>query len=120
MYIPWAAAMLGYHWSPVCFPLSVAFFELIGLQDISYYVLIGLEGIYSIVLLGLNIKLYTIRKELKQKFLDEAYSLILYPPPFIFNEFDFSLFSADSLVFRSFNGCGLMGSIFISSFTMAH
>jgi len=45
---------------------------------IVYYVYIGLEGVYAFLSLAINWKLYTIREELRPKFLDETKCLLIY------------------------------------------
>jgi hypothetical protein len=48
-------------------------------MGISYYFYIGLEGICALVGMTISWKLYTIRDELRPKFLDETKSLLIYP-----------------------------------------
>lgn len=61
-YIPWA--VVG---ALVCYNI-----------DISFYIFIGFEGIYGFAELAINWKLFTMRTELRARYLDETKSLLAY------------------------------------------
>lgn len=79
LYIPFVFTGIGMVWDMVQYNIYMFQHTNRPFQDIAYYTFIALNGVYAYLNFSLTYKLYTIREELRPKFLDETSTLLSYP-----------------------------------------